>query len=60
MESKRNKEQSIKTNLNNQLATCMSAHRQYLAAVKELETEVQKNLQLQEQIDQLQNVGINQ
>lgn len=53
MESKRNKEQSIKTNLNNQLSTCMSAHRQYLAAVKELETEVQKNLRLQEQIDQL-------
>lgn len=55
MESKRNKEQSIKTNLNNKLSTCMSAHRQYLATVKELETEVQKNLQLQEQIDRLQN-----
>lgn len=54
MESKRNKEQSIKTNLNNQLSTCMSAHRQYLAAVKQLETEIQKNLQLQEQIDQLE------
>ncbi|KAF0772514.1 coiled-coil domain-containing protein 93, partial [Aphis craccivora] len=54
VENKRNKEQIIKSNLNNQLATCMSAHRQYLAAVKELETEVQKNLQLQEQIDQLQ------
>ncbi|KAF0771641.1 coiled-coil domain-containing protein 93 [Aphis craccivora] len=54
VENKRNKEQSIKSNLNNQLSTCMSAHRQYLAAVKELETEVQKNLQLQEQIDQLQ------
>ncbi|XP_026811837.1 coiled-coil domain-containing protein 93 [Rhopalosiphum maidis] len=53
VENKRNKEQSIKSNLNNQLSTCMSAHRQYLAAVKELETEVQKNLQLQEQIDQL-------
>lgn len=55
MESKRNKEQSVKTNLNNQLSTCMSAHRQYLAAVKQLETEIQKNLQLQEQIDQLEN-----
>lgn len=54
VENKRNKEQSIKSNLNNQLSTCMSAHRQYLSAVKELETEVQKNLQLQEQIDQLQ------
>ncbi|XP_025423981.1 coiled-coil domain-containing protein 93 isoform X1 [Sipha flava] len=53
VESKRNKEQSVKSNLNNQLSTCMSAHRQYLAAVKQLETEIQKNLQLQEQIDQL-------
>lgn len=33
----------------------MSAHRQYLATVKQLETEIQKNLQLQEQIDQLEN-----
>lgn len=33
----------------------MSAHRQYLAAVKQLETEIQKNLQLQEQIEQLDN-----
>lgn len=55
MESKRNKEQSVKSNLNNQLSSCMSAHRQYLAAVKQLETEIQKNLQLQEQIDQLSN-----
>lgn len=55
MENKRNKEQSIKTNLNNQLSTCMAAHRQYLAAVKQLETEIQKNLQLQEQIDQMEN-----
>jgi len=55
VESKRNKEQSVKTNLNNQLSTCMSAHRQYLAAVKQLETEIQKNLQLQEQIDQLES-----
>lgn len=55
MENKRNKEQSIKTNLNNQLSTCMSAHRQYLAAVKQLETEIQKNLQLQDQIDQLES-----
>lgn len=53
MESKRNKEQSVKSNLNNQLSTCMSAHRQYLDAVKQLETEIQKNLKLQEQIDQL-------
>ncbi|VVC39651.1 Coiled-coil domain of unkwon function DUF2037 [Cinara cedri] len=51
VESKRNKEQSMKTNLNNQLSTCMSAHRQYLAAVKQLEIEIQKNLKLQEQID---------
>lgn len=54
MESKRNKEQSVKSNLNNQLSTCMSAHRQYLAMVKQLETEIQKNLQLQEQIDRLE------
>lgn len=53
MENKRNKEQSIKTNLNNQLSSCMSAHRQYLAAVKQLETEIQMNLQLQEEVDRL-------
>lgn len=33
----------------------MSAHRQYLVAVKQLETEIQKNLQLQEQIDKLES-----
>lgn len=55
MENKRNKEQSIKTNLNNQLSTCMSAHRQYLAAVKQLETEIQKNLELQEEVDRLES-----
>lgn len=55
MESKRNKEQSTKTNLNNKLSTSMSAHRQYLAIVKQLETEIQKNLKLQEQVDRLEN-----
>lgn len=33
----------------------MAAHRQYLAIVKELESEIQKNLQLQEQIDRLES-----
>lgn len=33
----------------------MSAHRQYLAIVKQLETEIQKNLKLQEQVDRLEN-----
>lgn len=33
----------------------MSVHRQYLAIVKQLETEIQKNLQLQEQVDRLEN-----
>ncbi|XP_050430116.1 coiled-coil domain-containing protein 93 [Adelges cooleyi] len=54
VESKRNKEQSVKSNLNNQLSSCVSAHRQYLASVKQLENEIQKNLQLQEQIDALE------
>ncbi|XP_050537401.1 coiled-coil domain-containing protein 93 [Daktulosphaira vitifoliae] len=55
VENKRNNEQSVKSNLNNQLSSCVSAHRQYLSAVKQLEYEIQKNLQLQEQIDTLEN-----